>query len=118
MDLLKTRHREAVFLDACLTSQQPFVVDNTNPCKADRQPYITRAKAHRFKVTGYYFQSVLTAALDRNSQRTGPALVPEIGVRGTYNRLELPDMEEGFDELYYVAIENNTFIIQPWNREI
>ncbi len=118
MDLLHTRHREALFLDACLTTQQPFVVDNTNPRKADRQPYIALAKANRFKIIGYYFQSALMAALARNNQRTGAALVPEIGVRGTYNKLELPDIEEGFDELYYVALENNSFIVQSWKREV
>lgn len=31
LDMLKTRHREQIFLQACLEAKQPFVVDNTNP---------------------------------------------------------------------------------------
>jgi predicted kinase len=33
LDLLRTRHREKVFLTACLESGQRFVVDNTNPTR-------------------------------------------------------------------------------------
>ena len=31
LDLLKTRHREQRFLEACLSTEQRFVIDNTNP---------------------------------------------------------------------------------------
>ena len=31
LDMLKTRHREKLFLDACLAAKQPFVVDNYQP---------------------------------------------------------------------------------------
>ena len=31
LDMLKTRHREQMILQACLTAKQSFVVDNTNP---------------------------------------------------------------------------------------
>ena len=34
LDMLKTRHREKLLLQACIAAQQPFVVDNTNA----RQP--------------------------------------------------------------------------------
>ena len=30
LDMLKTRHREAILLDACIRAKQRFVVDNTN----------------------------------------------------------------------------------------
>jgi hypothetical protein len=36
LDLLRTRHREATFLRACLETRQRFVVDNTNPTRAER----------------------------------------------------------------------------------
>ncbi|MEQ8541828.1 MAG: hypothetical protein RIB93_30755 [Coleofasciculus sp. D1-CHI-01] len=36
LDMLKTRHREAILVQACLDAQQRFVVDNTNPTRADR----------------------------------------------------------------------------------
>ena len=44
LDMLKTRHREGRFLQACIETRQPFVVDNTNPTRAERQVYIEAAK--------------------------------------------------------------------------
>src|SRR5262245_19176716 len=55
LDLLKTRHREQRLLDLCLSTQQPFVIDNTSPTKRERSRYIEAAKAKRFQIKGYYF---------------------------------------------------------------
>lgn len=118
MDLLTTRNREDLFMEACFKSWQKFVIDNTNPSKIERQKYISLAKEHKFKVIGYYFQSVITDALMRNNQRSGDALIPEIGIKGTFNRLQLPSKDEGFDELYYVSIGDNGFTVKEWNDEI
>lgn len=118
LDLLNTRNREDRFLETCFATSQRFVIDNTNPSRLDREKYIIQARLHQYRVTGYYFSSSLTEALVRNSGRTGKALIPDKGIRGTYSRLQLPEMSEGFDELYFVNIENNEFIIQPWKDEI
>ena len=38
---------------------------------------------------------------------------------GTHKRLELLELDEGFDELYYVSINDaQEFVIQKWNHEI
>lgn len=118
MDLLHTRHKEQKFIETCLSLQQPFVVDNTNPSAADREKYITTAKAHKFKVIGYYFQSKLSDSIVRNSQRQGKDYVPEIGIKSTAAKLELPSFDEGFDELYYVEIQNQQFNVKNWQNEI
>lgn len=118
MDLLKTRHRESLILDACLKTSQKLVVDNTNPSRAERARYIDMARAHGYKVIGYYFQSVIAAALQRNSLRPAAALVPDIGIRGTFSRLELPSTAEGFDELYFVSLGEGGFTIKAWNDEV
>lgn len=118
LDMLKTRNRKAILLDACLNAKQPFVVDNTNPTKAERARYIAAAKARKFKVTGYYFATSLEEALARNSLRPGKENIPEVGVRGTLKRLQKPSRDEGFDQLYYVKMENNTFTLQDWKDEI
>jgi predicted kinase len=118
MDQLHTRNKEGRFLEVCFSLQQPFVVDNTNHGKADREKYITLAKQYKFKVKGYYFQSGLAGAIARNSSRAGKAFIPEVGIRGTYNRLELPSPEEGFDELYFVEIVADQFIIKAWSHEV
>jgi predicted kinase len=118
LDLLRTRHREKLLLRACLEGKQDFVVDNTNVTAADRQRYIVPAKESRFIVTGYYFSSRLDEALARNRQRIGKQRIPDKGVAGTYKRLELPGLDEGFDQLYYVRIaENGQFIMEEWKDE-
>ena len=118
LDQLKTRSRENKFLATCIAARQPFVIDNTNTTKADRAKYISFAKANKFKIVCYYFQSRIEDALQRNSRREGKENIPEIAVKGSFNKLEIPAFEEGFDELYYVEIDGKDFIIKDWNDEI
>jgi predicted kinase len=115
LDLLHTRHRESVFLRACLDTQQPFVVDNTNPTAEERARYITPARAARFTVTGYYFESKVSDALERNRRREDAQRVPDQGILGTCKRLQLPQMSEGFDALYHVRLGGDgSFIVTTW----
>jgi len=118
MDLLKTRNRESRFVDLCLETQQKFVIDNTNPSKEDRERYIPKIKIAKYKLIGYYFQSRIEEALERNSGREGKQRIPDAGVRATFSKLELPSYDEGFDELYYVELKEGNFIIKEWNDEI
>lgn len=118
MDMLKTRHREHLLFQACLESKQPVVIDNTNPDKASREKYICEFKKHKFDVIGYYFSSKLEDCLNRNALRSGKQRVPDVGIRGTYNKMELPNYSEGFDQLYYVTFNDGIFKIEDWNNEI
>lgn len=119
MDMLHTRHRESILLEACLLAKQPFVVDNTNPSAEERARYIVPAKQHQFRVVGYYFQSVIADSMQRNASRAGEQRVPEVGIRAAYKRLQLPSFDEGFDELFYVKIESaGGFTVQEWSDEL
>ncbi len=125
MDMLRTRHRESLLLDACIASKTSFVVDNTNPTRADRERYVGPSKAAKYRVVGYYFASSIETALERNAAREGKHRIPDVGVQGTYNKLELPSMQEGFDELFYVQLEegpplaaHNSFTVQEWSDEV
>ena len=69
LDMLKTRHREQYLVNACIVAKQAFVVDNTNPTKADRCRYIQPAKAAGLKIIGYYFQPQVEACQQRNVNR-------------------------------------------------
>ena len=104
LDTLKTRHREQCLLDACLAAAESFVVDNTNPTREDRRRYIEPAQAAGFKVVGYYFQPQVEACREGNEKRPEEQVVPLRGLLGTYSRLEVPCLDEGFDELYSVQI--------------
>jgi predicted kinase len=119
LDLLRTRHREQRFLQVCLETQMRCVVDNTNPTRAERASYITPARAAGFEIIGYFFQSIAADALLRNRQRPVERQVPDKGIRGTRNRLEIPAPSEGFDKLYYVRVAGNQeFTLTEWQDEV
>ena len=119
LDLLKTRHREKIFLDACLQSGQKFVVDNTNPTIEDRIRYILPAKGAKFEIIGYYFESKLSASLERNQCRLEKQCIPDKGIVATYHKLQPPTVSEGFDKLFYVKIDpQGEFIVEEWQDEV
>jgi predicted kinase len=119
LDMLKTRNRERRFLQVCLETGQRFVVDNTNPTRANRQVYIDAAKQAGFRVIGYYFQSKVEDCQRRNAQRPQEQQVPLRGILGAAGRMQMPSPDEGFDELYYVWIdEGNRFIVEEWKDEV
>lgn len=119
LDMLKTRHRERLIVKACLDSKQRFVVDNTNPTAADRSKYIALAKSHGFRIIAYFFVATIDELLQRNALREGKERIPELGVRGTFKKLEPIALEEGFDELFQVSVLRDlTFDVRSVQHEI
>ena len=117
LDMLRTRHREAVLLDACLAAKASFVVDNTNPSREERARYVSPSGDAGFRVVGYYFASRAQDALVRNATRSQNRRVPTAGVLGCLGRPERPSLAEGFDELYYVMIgAAGDFEVAPWQE--
>jgi len=114
----RTRHRESILFNACLEAKQAVVIDNTNPTKADREKYIEAFKHHKFEVTAYYFAANIKDCLERNAAREGKERIPDVGIKGTHSKLELPDYTEGFDNLYYVSIEDGEFSVSEWKDEV
>ncbi len=118
LDLLNTRNKQNKFLQTCFDTQSKFVIDNTNPRKETRKIFIQKSKENKYKIIGYYFSSKIQQAIERNNKRKGKNKIPEIGIKGTFNKLELPTISEGYDELYFVKIENGKFEITNWKNEI
>lgn len=119
LDMFKTRNRERSFLQTCIETRQRFVVDNTNPTRAERQVYIEDAKQAGFRIIGYYFQSKVEDCQRRNAQRPLQQQVPLRGILGAAGRLQIPARDEGFDELYYVRIDEvNQFVVEEWEDEV
>lgn len=118
LDMLKTRNREQILIEACFAAKQPFVVDNMNLTTAERRHYIEGAKDHDFEVVGYYFKSAIQEAISRNEQREGKEKVPLPALRGSHAKLVLPLMAEGYDKLFYVYIKDNDFIIEEYKDDL
>jgi predicted kinase len=116
LDMLRTRHREHLLMRACLEGLQPFVVDNTNPTRSERERYIARARTAGFRVVGYYFASSAQDAIRRNAARPPDERVPIPAIYGKAKSLELPALDEGFAALYRVRLaDGGGFTVEPWD---
>jgi predicted kinase len=111
LDMLKTRHKEDIYLAASFEAKQKFVVDNTNPTQEDRMKYISLCSKFGYKVIGYFMKPDLDSCLIRNDRRQGKERVPVIAIRRTLGLLQPPDYAEGFDQLYQVYNENGQFVV-------
>ena len=113
LDLLKTRKSEEKILEFCFKTSMPLVIDNTNVSEDDRKKYMGLAKANRYKIKGYFFMAEFKDCLARNEQRAEKERVPLKGMYAKYYKLQAPRMSEGFDELLYVEIIDNEFVVRP-----
>jgi predicted kinase len=111
LDMLRTRRREQLLLRACLEAQQSFVIDNTNPERADRARYLVPARAAGFHCVGYWIRAEVSEAMGRNAQRSGRERVPDAAVRGTARKFEAPEIAEGFDALYAVVLTPDGYAV-------
>ena len=93
LDLLRTRHRERRLLQFCVETGLRFVVDNTNPTRAERAVYIQVAREAGFRVVGYFFRSRVEDCMRRNEGRPAERRVPLKGLLGTAGRMERPSLE-------------------------
>ncbi len=117
LDILNTRNKERLAIEKCMEQKKNLVIDNTNPTKEDRKKYITMAKIHHYQIIGYYFESSIGKCIERNEKRIGKAKVPKCAVISTSKKLELPDFSEGFDQLYYVHMEDSEMKVEDWRNE-
>jgi predicted kinase len=106
--------RQADMMRQALSQGLSVVIDNTNPAPADRAPVIAIARQYGARVIGYYFTATTREAIGRNRGREGKARVPDVAIFTRAKRMAKPLFEEGFDELYAVAIESGgDFSVQP-----
>lgn len=98
-DLLRTAYRERRFLELCLETGQPFVVDKTNATPQHRAPYVAAGKAAGFRVVGCVVEVDTAEAVRRNALRDARRRVPLAGLYGTRRDFVTPTLGEGFDAL-------------------
>ena len=115
LDMLRTRHREKLVFDSCLAGKTRVVVDNTNLSLAERARFIAPTRVAGFRVVGYVFESKVADAVQRNAARPTGDQIPEKAIPAASNRLAIPALKEGFDELFFVRLAgDNQFIVEPW----
>ena len=102
-------------LQECIDKGINCVIDNTNPKRSDRARYIVPGHYRGFRIVGYYFQSKLNDCIARNEARERH--VDLKGILSTYNKLEMPSLEEGFDELNFVSIQDGEYVISKWKED-
>ena len=99
--------RQAQLIRSALAANVPVVVDNTNPALSDRASIIEVAREFRARIIGYYFTATTREAVGRNRGREGKERVPDVAIFTKAKRMAVPTREEGFDELYRVAIRDD-----------
>ena len=117
LDELNTRNKEKNLLMDCISKGLNIVIDNTNPTKDDRQRYIPVLKENKYRIAGYFMQSRIADCVKRNENRQGKSRIPNSAIAATSNKLELPEHTEGFDDLYFVRMLDDEFIVENWEEE-
>ena len=113
----RPNRRQMQLIESAFEAGHSVVVDNTNPTLEARKPLIDLGKMYGARIIGYYFESQVSMCIKRNKQREDKARVPDVAIYATAKKLVLPTYAEGFDELYYVRIANNSgFEVQEWSR--
>ena len=116
LDTLRTRKKEKDALRLAISRKENIIIDNTNPTKADRVKYIEVGKASQYKITGCFMESEPEDCIERNNNRTGKEKIPVVAIYKTWEKLEKPNYEEGFDELFFVQITDEGFQVSKWEE--
>jgi predicted kinase len=112
LDMLHSRRREQSLLAACLSAKLAFVIDNTNPLATDRARYIAPARAAGFRPVAYFFETSLRDAIRRNRRRVGSQKIPVPAVVSTFQKLQVPTLDEGFAAVYIVTLSpQDVFVV-------
>jgi predicted kinase len=107
----KNRRQEHL-LRAALSAVRSMVVDNTNPTPEDRRALVRIGHEYGAKVLGYYFDASVSECIRRNEIREGKERVPDVAIYSTAKKLVAPSMEEGFDELLCVRLNDSAFEVR------
>ena len=107
----KNRRQEHL-LRAALSAGRCVVVDNTNPTLEDRRVLIGLGGEYGARIVGYFFDPSVRECIRRNEMREGKARVPEVAIYATAKKLVAPSIEEGFDGLLRVRLNDSAFEVR------
>jgi predicted kinase len=107
----KNRRQEHL-LRAAHAAGRSVVVDNTNPTLEDRRALIGLGGEYGARIVGYFFEASVSECIRRNEVREGKARVPNVAIYATAKKLVAPSIEEGFDELLRVRLNDSAFEVR------
>ena len=107
----KNRRQEHLIRIA-LSAGRSAVVDNTSPTPEERRPLVRLGHEYGAKVLCYYFEASVSECLRRNKMREGKARVPDVAIYATAKKLVAPSIEEGFDGLLCVRLNDSAFEVR------
>ena len=118
-----------------MKNNKNIVIDNTNPSKEIRKKYIDMAKEYNYKCRCIYFNIDMLLAKHMNyyraftenkilipegdSLKTTPSetlRVPDIGYNLYKSKFEMPELNEGFDEI--ITINPNIKFDNEINKKL
>jgi predicted kinase len=102
-DVQKTASAEMAIMKECLRTGRSFVVDDTNPTRAARVPFVAAAREAGFRVIAYFFDVPARTAIGRNNHRKDKKAIPVPAIIRTAKHLEQPLEDEGFDEIRVIG---------------
>lgn len=115
-DLLRTKNRERKLLEFCAETRMPFVIDNTNLTKQKRQNYIKFCHDQNYRCVCLYFKTNLKRSMEWNRLRNSEDMVPDVAILSSVKKLEIPSLDEGFDELWYMDFDGQNYTKLPWEE--
>ena len=104
--------RQAQLIEDALEVGRSVVVDNTTPTLEDRRALIGLGGEYGARIVGYYFDACVRECLRRNEAREGKERVPDVAIYATAKKLVTPSMEEGFDALLRVRLNDSAFEVR------
>ena len=107
--------RQQQLIEEHLSAGRSVIVDNTNATIEARRDLIELGRQFGAEILGYYFEPSAAESLRRNELRTGKQRVPNAAIYATRKRLVPPSLDEGFDQLFLVTMDEHFhFRIKPW----
>jgi predicted kinase len=97
---------------AALSAGRCVVVDNTNPTLEDRRALIGLGGEYGARIVGYFFDAGVRERIRRNEIREGKARVPDVAIYATAKKLVAPSIEEGFDAVLRVRLNDSAFEVR------
>ena len=101
---------EAVQVRSLFADGVDVIFDAVNGSRAERESCIEAARSSGYRVIGYY--------LDRDICQISESLNIPIGeIEKALEQFDMPDLDEGYDELYRVENDGEIMSICPWGEE-